>query len=142
MDSILSVCLILFPNKYNYFPMGFGSVSVGWVKQRLLCPGFLVVVILVAQAPAHGQQTAAYDNPLLTYQQGIELYDKEKYGVAQQTFTEAIEGIDDPNSNISTDTSFSDNTVNTEWLYPGDIIEFIDIHLYSNLIYAIVLTKR
>ena len=106
MVSILSVCLILFPNKYNFFPMGFGSVSVGWVKRRLLCPGFLVVTYFIAQVPANGQQTAAYDNPLITYQQGIELYDKEKYGAAQQTFTEAIEGIDDPNSNIRLNAEF------------------------------------
>lgn len=35
---------------------------------------------------------------------------------------------------------FVDNQVNTEWLYPGDITEFIDINLYSNLIYAVVLS--
>ena len=38
------------------------------------------------------------------------------------------------------DTIVSNSKLIDEFLYPGDIIEFIDIHLYSNLIYAVVLS--
>ena len=38
------------------------------------------------------------------------------------------------------DTIVSNSKLIDEFLYPGDIIEFMDIHLCSNLIYAVVLS--
>ena len=43
---------------------------------------------------------------MMAYEQGTELFEKEKYGAAQKAFTEAVEGIEDPNSNLRVNAEF------------------------------------
>jgi len=47
-----------------------------------------------------------YDNDLVSYNRGLELYEKQKFGAAKEQFEKSIEIIDDQNSEISANAHF------------------------------------
>jgi TolA-binding protein len=53
-----------------------------------------------------GQMTMIFDNDLLAYNQGLELYEKQKFGPAKEKFEDAIAIINDQNSEISANAHF------------------------------------
>lgn len=50
--------------------------------------------------------TMVFDNDLLSYNRGLELFEKQKYGAAKDQFEQAISIIDDQNSEISANAHF------------------------------------
>jgi TolA-binding protein len=55
---------------------------------------YIVAVLLFVSAFANAQQTEYYHEPDLLYKQGVELFNKEKYGAAQETFEKYLEEPD------------------------------------------------
>ena len=58
----------------------------------------LILFLILDRVDA--QETAFYNNEMLSYKLGVELYEKEQYGAAQTAFTNAIKNIPDPNSDL------------------------------------------
>ncbi len=57
-----------------------------------------IFVLWLSISISFGQQTAIYELPEARYRTGLELYEIEKYGAAQDAFVEVIEKVQDPNS--------------------------------------------
>jgi len=72
--------------------------SLASVSLRLFA--IIAILFLLLSSGVLAQKTAVYDNPLLSYQLGMELFEKQKFGAAQKAFTEAIEDIESPNSDL------------------------------------------
>jgi len=51
---------------------------------------FLFLAVMLIHG-AHGQQTAAYDNAYSLFQEGSDLYEKQKYGAAREKLTEYLQ---------------------------------------------------
>lgn len=54
----------------------------------------------------YAQMSLNYDNELNTYNRGLELYEKEKFGAAKDQFEQAVQVIHDQNSEISANAHF------------------------------------
>lgn len=52
------------------------------------------------------QMTQTFDNILLEYNRGLELYEKQKFGAAKDQFEKAIDGVENQNSEISANAHF------------------------------------
>jgi len=52
------------------------------------------------------QMSMVFDNDLLSYNRGLELYEKQKYGAAKEQFEQAIVVMDDQNSEICANAHF------------------------------------
>jgi TolA-binding protein len=70
------------------------------ILQRLL----LALVLLPSAVSA--QMTMAFDNDLLTYNRGLDLFEKQKYGPAKAQFERSIALVNDQNSEISANAHF------------------------------------
>lgn len=64
------------------------------------------VVLLAFPALLQAQMTMIYDNDLLPYNRGLELYEKQKYGAAKEQFERAVLIIDDQDSELSANAHF------------------------------------
>lgn len=54
----------------------------------------------------HAQMTMIFDNDLVNFNRGLELYEKQKYGAAKEQFERAIKTVGDQNSEISANAHF------------------------------------
>jgi TolA-binding protein len=59
-------------------------------KLKLVIIQVVALMGIVCSIPLHAQQTAAYTEPEGLYHDGIELYNHQKFGAAQQKFNEFI----------------------------------------------------
>jgi len=66
----------------------------------------LVIVIIFSFIPASGQNTSIGKKPESLYRSGIELFNKEKFGAAQQKFEEVIREVKDNKSEIKTNAEY------------------------------------
>jgi len=72
------------------------------MRKILLITILLILFVSCLQA----QKTAIYKKPSATYRDAIELFEKEKYGAAQELFNEVILQINDDKSIITADATF------------------------------------
>ena len=56
-----------------------------------------ISLLLISGSSSYAQKSMIYTDPDLEYKTGLELFDKQKYGVAQKHFQDAIEAYDDAN---------------------------------------------
>ena len=61
---------------------------------------FLILMLSTISLNGIAQQTAIHQDPEATYQQALELYNKEKYGAARQLFLQVKTQTDDKSSSI------------------------------------------
>ncbi|PCH95456.1 MAG: hypothetical protein COB85_04540 [Bacteroidetes bacterium] len=66
----------------------------------LLKLGITALVLFLLLDKVGAQETAQYNNKLLSYKLGVELFEKEQYGAAQHAFSEVIKNVNDPNSDL------------------------------------------
>lgn len=62
--------------------------------------GIIALILFLVLNEVGAQETAQYNNNMLSYKMGVELYEKQQFGAAQRAFSDAIEQIDDPNSDL------------------------------------------
>jgi TolA-binding protein len=67
--------------------------------------GLLLIVLLLPFA-SNAQMSMVYDNDLVAYNRGLELYEKQKFGAAKEQFEKSIQLIDDQNSEVSANAHF------------------------------------
>lgn len=65
-----------------------------------------LILFLVLPAVMTAQMTLIYDNDLVSYNRGLELYEKQKYGAAKEQFERAVKVIGDQNSEVSANAHF------------------------------------
>ncbi len=70
-------------------------------KKRIASIIFIFVSLIT-----YGQKSAVYEYGDRGYLKGLELYEKEKYGAARQTFTEFLNGDSDPRSEIRSEATY------------------------------------
>lgn len=68
--------------------------------------GLLLILLLFFSFYSSAQQTAVYEDPEANYRLGLELFNKEKYGAAQEIFNKLIEGVEEEHSEIKTNASY------------------------------------
>ena len=66
----------------------------------LLKLGITALILFLILDKVSAQKTAHYNNQMLSYKTGVELFEKQQFGAAQTAFTDAIENIKDPNSDL------------------------------------------
>ncbi len=66
----------------------------------------LLLALLILPTATIGQMTMAFDNELLTYNRGLELFHKEKYGAAKTQFEYAIQTVQNQQSEVSANAHF------------------------------------
>jgi len=76
------------------------------MKIKHLISFFILTAYLGINNIAIAQKTAIYNNPEAEYKQGIELFNKEKYGAAQKKFINTIDLIPASQSQIKTDAEY------------------------------------
>jgi TolA-binding protein len=70
---------------------------------------FLIIFFVVFNhCVSWGQTTSAYKDPATTYRLGTELFEKEKYGAAQECFAAVIQLVENPFSPIRVDAEYYD----------------------------------
>lgn len=96
-------------------------------------PGFIVIFILwgTSLSPVLAQKTEIYLHDDVVFNQGLELFEKEKFSAAQQLFFQVKEKYKDPNTLVRTDAEFY-IAVCAEELFHKDaewlLEEFISTH--------------
>ena len=70
-------------------------------KKRLVS-----IIFLLASILAYSQKTAVYKYGDTEYLKGLQLYEKEKYGAAKESFNKYLEGTEDTRSEIRSEASF------------------------------------
>jgi TolA-binding protein len=66
----------------------------------------LLLIILLLPTCFQAQMTMVFDNDLLAYNRGLELYEKQKYGAAKDQFELAVQTVGNQNSEISANAHF------------------------------------
>ena len=93
---------------------------------------FLLLMVAIASisgSTVYGQRTLAYDDPSNTFQTGLELYQKEKFGAAKELFLKVIDAIPDEQSLMRADASFYAAVSAVELRHPDGqsrLMDFID----------------
>lgn len=92
------------------------------------CVTFLFLFIMLGLS---AQETAIYDNPEANYQLGLELFNKEKYGAAQNAFDKVIGSVKEDESELKTNAEYYSAICALE-LFNNDaeyqLTRFIDEH--------------
>ena len=78
------------------------------MHRKLLIFLHAIMIVLVAINFSYGQQTAIYEEPEARYRTGLELFENEKYGAAQKSFTEVIQATGDVNSLVYINSRYYD----------------------------------
>ncbi|MEX2596578.1 MAG: tetratricopeptide repeat protein [Salibacteraceae bacterium] len=67
---------------------------------------FITTALIVLPLVLPAQMTMTYDNDLLEYQRGLQLYEKQLYGAAKDQFEQTASEVSDQNSEISANAHF------------------------------------
>lgn len=76
------------------------------IRQRLAAVFSAIIFILGSAAISKAQQSTFYTHGYTRYLHGLELFNKEKYGAAQQEFNAAISQVNDPQSEVSANAQY------------------------------------
>lgn len=66
----------------------------------------LFLVFMLLSTVGSAQMSMAYENDFTSFNRGLELYEKQKYGAAKEQFEQSIEVIGDQNSEVSANAHF------------------------------------
>jgi len=78
----------------------------------------LILFFAVNLLTGYSQQTAKYDDPQSVYNSAVDLFQKEKYGAAQESFSELIESIQNPFSPMRINAEYYDAICALELYHP------------------------
>lgn len=67
---------------------------------------FIIISVLFLSTGLYAQKPLAYNDPDSEYKTGLELFEKQKYGVAQKHFQNAIESYEDPNTEFKANAEY------------------------------------
>ncbi len=91
----------------------------------------LISIFVIAICNLSAQETAIYEQPEADYRLALELFNKEKYGAAQELFLNTIKKIDDNNSEIKINATYYAAICAVELFHPDAehyLTEFIYKH--------------
>ncbi len=91
----------------------------------------IILLIIFSITVAKSQKTSIYDQPEADYRSALELFNKEKFGAAQNQFRKIIDQIEDPNSEIKINAQYYKAICALELFHPDSEVllsSFIDQH--------------
>ena len=91
---------------------------------------YILILVCSVNSTVFGQKTTIYTHNLATYNSALELYDKEKFGAAQEKFAQVLKTIDEKKSEVA---------VNAKYYHAICGLELFNInaeHLLIEFIYA------
>jgi TolA-binding protein len=91
----------------------------------------LIFSVALFSNPSFSQKTSYYDNPEADYRLALELFNKEKYGAAQNLFLKTIEQVDDPEAEIRVNSEYYVAICALELFHP-DAEKYLTDFIYNN----------
>ncbi len=102
------------------------------IYRLILSVAFMCVIYL-----SSAQKTMIYNEPGVKFRLGMELFNKEKYGAAQKCFTDVIEKVSNPQSELSINSEYY-SAICAIYLFNDDaeylLLNFIKKYPYSSKI--------
>lgn len=103
----------------------------GMNKIKILITLFILATLLIIAGAALGQQTNIYTDKDLDYKKALELYNKQKYAIAQEFFQKAIEKNNGIHSEIRTNSEYYAALCAVE-LFHKDAEELLTNFIYNH----------
>ncbi len=76
------------------------------MRKSTLILSFLLVCVIMLSTHSQAQETEIYRTEIKHYREGLELYDKEKYGAAKHAFERALNDIEDETSMVYEESTY------------------------------------